>query len=95
MREIDRMREDMLSRGYVAMETPVSKEGGGRITEILNAWNLRYEGLFKLAQHSLTKEDITNPRIVWFDAVKGGERLCWYFHPDYASYAALFKLSFK
>ena len=101
MSELDRARLQLDEMGYLSTITPTmsgSAQGSvGRLNDMLATIGLVAMSLDRIANHRVKKEDVTNDKIVWFDAVPVGKRMClkWRYHPSRRSEMMMFKLIFE
>ncbi len=100
MSERDRARLQLDEMGYLSMTTPMMSgpDAGaiGRLNDMLSGIGLIGMSLERIANHRVKKDDVTNDKIVWFDATPNGSRMClvWRYHPCRQSEMMIFKLIF-
>lgn len=101
MSERDRAKLQLDEMGYLSMSTPLmsgpTSGATDRLNDILASVGLVGMSLERIANHRVKKQDVTNDKIVWFDATPDGNRmrLVWRYHPCRQSEMLMFKLIFE
>lgn len=91
----ERSVRQLIEMGYLEMLTPTTNRSAFKNTldEILSPLGLEYRGIHSISMNTVTKFDIQDVNIIWFEGVNNGESMRWFYHPSKQDQMMLFKLS--